>query len=74
MIDRTDANGTCLESSSVTIKLATKNIEWMLLTFNEKRVKLEGLLLLTATRISFLSIGKLSKIKQDCKKYQAFRC
>ena len=75
MIDSTEANVTCSESNSATIKLAIKNIKWMLLTFNEKIVKSEGLISLTVIKcsISFLFIGKLSKIKQDCKKYQAFR-
>ena len=51
-------------SSSATIKLATKNIKWMLSTFKEKIIKSEGFLLLTAIKwnISSSSIGELSKI------------
>ena len=64
-IDNTDANVTCSKSSYMAIKLATKDIEWMPSTFNEKKIILSGgLSLLTAIKcnISFLSIGELSKI------------
>ena len=35
--DSTDANIMCSASNSVTVKLTTKNTEWMLLTFIEKK-------------------------------------
>ena len=78
--DNTEADAVCWKLSSVTVKLATKDIEWMLSTFNYKTIKSEGnFLFFIAIKqsVSFSLIGELSKIMPvaclDCKKYQAFR-